>query len=349
MGYMDGGLLNQVLGDFQGAISGTWGPELQTYLLPLLMSLVTLQFGLVAVEAAIARDIPLLLVNILLGILRIGIVIALFDNGTEWGNDLLTTGIIIPQQIMHTSPDAMTPSGVFTSGLNMMQVIFHAKAEGSWLSEIVQSFEFLVAGVAVMLCWVFASIIYFSTLLEGTLLVYGGALIIAFTPLNWTFDMLISWGRALLGITIKIALVLMTLALGTTLAAQWLTELNASAPTWTSNLWNLLIAVVESIALLFFVWKVPNRISGLTAGAAAFGFGEALMELAGQRAADAVMPGSGGGGSGNGGGGSNGGRGGGSGGGQSSGGGESWGSQAAHAAAVAGKALAQKVQAMLTK
>jgi uncharacterized membrane protein YgcG len=135
-----------------------------------------------------------------------------------------------------------------------------------------------------MLCWAAASIIYLGALIEAALLVYVGPLIIAFTPLSWTFEMLLLWGRSLLGIAFKSALILMTLALGMVLANQWTAAFTASSSTFTTDIWNLLIGVVEAILFAYCVWKVPNRISGLTAGAAFIGFGEAALGMAASRA-----------------------------------------------------------------
>jgi hypothetical protein len=157
----DTGILDTVLHNFTDAISGTWGPSLSAYLMPLLLALVVLQFGMIAVEAAIARDIPLLLIHILLGIIRIGVVVAIFQHAFEWGNDIVQTGQILGDNI---SGFGLTPSGVFNNGLGIMQTIFHTKAIGSWYDQPFEKLEFFIVGVAVMFCWLCASIILISIL-----------------------------------------------------------------------------------------------------------------------------------------------------------------------------------------
>jgi P-type conjugative transfer protein TrbL len=330
----DGQLLDTVLHNFTSAISGSWGPSLSAYLLPLLLALVCLQFGMIAIEAAISRDIPLLLVHILLGIIRVGIVVAIFQHAFDWGTDITQTFQQIGQNIAGF-PTYSGPSEVFNNGAKIMQVIFHAKAMGSWYNEVIQSIEFFITGVVVMACWAVASLIYLGCLIEVALLVYAGPLIICVTPLSWTFDLLITWARSLLSIGFKVALILMTLGIGITLATQWEADLTASAGTLTTNIWNLLIAIVESAIFAFCVWKVPDRLSGLAPGAAILGFGEAVAGMAATTAGNAINAARGGGSSG--------------GGGITS---EGWASQGAQAAASAtanaAKALAQKVQAKLT-
>jgi P-type conjugative transfer protein TrbL len=337
----DGGLLDTILNNFQSAISGAWGPSLSAYLLPLLLALVTLQFGLIAMEAAIARDFPLVLMHILLGIIRVSIVVAIFQHSFDWGNAIVDTGQDIGIAIGGLAPSAMTPSGVFNTGLSMSQTIFAAKASGGWLQEIFQDIEFIICGLAVTFAWCIAALLYLGCLLEATALVYLGPLLIAFTPLSWTFDMLITWGKFLLRITFKIAIILATLAVGMALATEWVTATTANATTFTTDIWNLLVAVVESAVFVWFTWKLPNTISGLTGGAALLGFGEAVVAMGAQAAGHSVSGATGSGG------GSQASTGSAQGGALISS--EGWAGQAVQAAANAGRALAQKVQAALTK
>jgi P-type conjugative transfer protein TrbL len=338
----DNGLLNSVLTSFQGSISGAWGPTLSAYLLPLLLGLVVLQFGIIAIEAFVARDVPLLLIHILLGIIRVGIVVAIFQHAFDWGNDIVQTGQYIGTDIAGLDPTSLTPSGVFNTGLGVAHTIMQAKANGSWYNELFQDFEFLLCGMAVGAAWLIASLLYLGALLEGTLLVYAGPLVIAFTPLAWTFDLLVLWVKSLLQIAFKIALILMTLGVGMLLAADWTAATIAAGPTLTTNVWNLLIAVIQAALFAWFTWKVPNKLSGLAGGAAVLGFTEGVIAMGGQAGGQAVLHtfsgGSGVGGGANGGG-QNGAL-------VSS---EGLLPQGARAAVSAGKELAQKVQAALTK
>jgi P-type conjugative transfer protein TrbL len=340
----DGELLDNVLHDFTNTISGAWGPSLSANLLPLLMALVVLQVGIIAIEAVIARDVPLLLMHILLGVIRVAIVVAIFENAFDWGNAIVQTGQDIGAEIAGLDPTSLSPSGVFNTGLSVAQTIMQAKAHGSWYLELFQDLEFFLCGVGVGAAWLIASLLYLGALLEGTLLVYGGPLVIAFTPLSWTFDLLVLWGKSLLQIAFKVALVLMTLGVGTVLAAQWVDATKAAGLTFTTNLANLLIALVESTVFAWLTWKVPNKLSGLAGGAAVLGFTEGVIGMAGQTTGGAVSSAFS---SGSSGGGSTGAQGGGQSGAMVSS--EGWAGQAAIAAASAGKALAQKVQAALTR
>jgi len=309
----DFGTLDTLLGNFTSAISGVWGPQLFFYLQPVLMAIIVLQFGLVAAEATVERNIPLLISHTMIGLLRIGVVWSIFTYGFTWANSIVQTGQVLGSNI---SGFGLTPSGIFDNGIAVMQTIFHTKAAGTWYIELFQKLEFFAVGLFVMLAWAVASIIYLGCLIEAALLVYVGPLIIAFTPLSWTFELLLTWGRSLLGIAFKAALIVMTLAIGMVLANNCIAAFNASAATFTTDIWNLLIGVVEAMLFAYCVWKVPNRISGLAGGGAAIGFGEVVLGMAGSRAAGALRASSG---SSNSGGGGNDGSSGGGGGGGSAG------------------------------
>jgi len=270
----DFGVLDSALGNFTSTISGVWGPQLFYYLHPVLLAIIVLQFGLVAAEATVERDVPLLISHTMIGLLRIGVIWSIFTYSFTWANSIVQTGQVLGSNI---SGFGLTPSGVFDTGISVMQTIFHAKAAGSWFNEGFEKVEFFIVGLFVMLAWAAASIIYLGCLIEAALLVYIGPLIIAFTPLSWTFEMLLIWGRSLLGMAFKAALILMTLAVGMTLANTWIANFNASAGSFTTNIWNLLISVVEAILFAVAVWRLPNGVSGLAGGAAIIGFGQSVF------------------------------------------------------------------------
>ena len=121
----DSGVLDTVWIDFTNAISSSWGPYLEAYLMPLLLSLVCLQFGMIAIEATIGRDIPLVLMHILLGIIRVGIVVAIFQHATEWGGAIVQTFQQVGSNIAG-GVGVFTPSSVFDQGGKLMQAIFAA-------------------------------------------------------------------------------------------------------------------------------------------------------------------------------------------------------------------------------
>ena len=108
---VDNGFLDTVLANFTNAISGNWGPLLQVIMAKVLLAVIVLQFGLIAVDCIANHDIAQLLMNLMLGIIRIGVVYAVFINLFDWGNDVVQTDVYIGYNIPTLSPLSLTPSG----------------------------------------------------------------------------------------------------------------------------------------------------------------------------------------------------------------------------------------------
>lgn len=288
MNFNDGQLLDTILSNFTNAISGTWGPSLSGYLMPLLLALICLQFGMMAIEATISRDMPSVLTHIMLGIIRVGIAAAIFQHAFDWGQDITQTFQQIGVNVAGMDPTGTGPSEVFNYGGQLVSTIMSAKASGGWLSDIFQHIEFLLIGLAVGICWAVASLIYLGTLIEVVLLVFAAPLIICITPLSWTFDLLIIWARSILSIGFKVALILMTLGIGVVLAQNWVATTLSTSISFTTDLSPLLIPLVESAILMYVVWKVPSRLSGIVPGAAILGFGEAIGTMASSHTGNAL-------------------------------------------------------------
>lgn len=277
MTITDFGILDLVQTDFVSVISGTWGGSLNGYLMPLLLALVCLQFGMMAIEATISRDIPLVLMHVMLGIIRVGIVVAVFQHAGDWGNDIVQTFQQVGQNIGGFTP-ATGPSEVFDQGGQIAATIYQSISYGDWFWSPIQSLEYLLQVVFILAAWLVAALIYLGVLIEAALLVYAGPLVICITPLSWTFDLLILWGRTVLSVAFKVALILMTLAIGTALANGWIAAMNAS--TFLLSVINGIVMTVESVIFAYCVLKVPSRLSGMVAGAAVLGFGEAVADMA---------------------------------------------------------------------
>jgi P-type conjugative transfer protein TrbL len=223
------------------------------------------------------RNATSLIDDLAIGLIRIGVCWAVFENAATWGQALIDTGAYIGQAISTLSPYTLTPSGVLQAGLNLAGIVWQAKAAGTWISAIPQELEFFFISLVIIVCWTGAALIYFGALLEAAALVYGGPLIIAFTPLTWTADLLVRWALSVFAVAIKIAILLMTLAVGMAIAQLWIVALGDSASTFTTNLWNLMISAVESLVFVYLVMKLPALFTGLIGGSPAFGFGEAFL------------------------------------------------------------------------
>jgi P-type conjugative transfer protein TrbL len=261
----DGQLLNQTLQTFTTQIE-SWYPQLLLYSTRLLGVLVFIQFAYIAVDLAASHDATRLLDNMVTAVIRVGLVYVLLNNAVDWGHAVINTGIQIGQTVTGESPDVLTPSGVFNAGLNMVGTLWRAKAAGGWLHPV-QDVEFMFVSIGVILCWAAAALIYLGALLEGAWIVYVGPILICFSALSSTAPMLIHWATRVLAIAVKIAVLLLVLAVGMGLAQ-----------TWGQQLANNSAAILTVFGYLVF--KVPSAVTSLV-GSTAFEFGESFFGSAG--------------------------------------------------------------------
>jgi type IV secretory pathway TrbL component len=203
----------------------------------------------------------------------------LLNNAVDWGQAIINTGIQIGQAVTGQSPNVLTPSGLFNAGLSMVGTLWHAKAAAGWLHPIME-LEFLLVSIGIVLSWTAAALIYLGALLEGAWIVYVGPILICFSALSTTAPMLIQWATRVLAIAIKIAVLLLVLAVGMSLAQIWGQQLAENSTTIGTNLWWLVLSLVQSVVFAYLVYKVPGAVTSLV-GSTAFDFGESFLGSAG--------------------------------------------------------------------
>jgi len=274
----DGLLLNNTLQTLTTQIQA-WYPQLLVYATRLLGVLTFLQFAYIAVDLAASHDATRLLDNMVAAVIRVGLVYVLLNNAVDWGQAIINTGIQIGQAVTGQSPNVLTPSGVFNAGLRMVGTLWQAKASAGWLHPIME-LEFLLVSIGIVLSWTAAALIYLGALLEGAWIVYVGPILICFSALSSTAPMLIQWATRVLAIAIKIAVLLLVLAVGMGLAQAWGEQLAANSTTIGTNLWWLVLSLVQSVVFAYLVYKVPSAVTSLV-GSTAFDFGESFLASAG--------------------------------------------------------------------
>ena len=274
----DGLLLNNILQTLTTQIQA-WYPQLLVYATRLLGVLTILQFAYIAVDLAASHDATRLLDNMVVAVIRVGLVYVLVNNAADWGQAVINTGIQIGQAVTGQSPNVLTPSGVFQAGLNMVGTLWHAKAAGGWLHPF-QEIEFMLVTIGIVLAWAATSFIYLGALLEGAWIVYTGPILICFSALSSTAPMLIRWATRVLAIAVKIAVLLLVLAVGMGLAQTWGQQLANNASSISTDFWLSIQSLVESILFCYLVYKVPGAVTSLV-GSTAFEFGESFLGSAG--------------------------------------------------------------------
>ena len=270
----DGFLLNNILQTLTTQIQA-WYPQLLLYSTRLLAVLTLIQFAYIGVDLVASHDATRLLDNMTAAVIRLSLVYVLLNNAADWGMAIINTGIDIGQAVTGQSPGVLTPSGVFQAGLNMVGTLWQAKAAGGWLHPV-QDFELMFLSLGVVLAWAGAALIYLGALLEGAWIVYSGPILICFAALSSTAPMLIQWATRVLAIALKIAVLLLVLAVGMGLAQGWGQQLADNSSKIVTNGWLPVQTLVESILFCYLVYKVPGAVTSLV-GSTAFGFGESFL------------------------------------------------------------------------
>lgn len=272
---MDNGLLDATLQQFSAQIQAAWGPQLLVFMVNILQAVTFLQFVVILAQTAMSRDFSHLFDDLAVGGIRVGIIWLIFTNSNLWGQAVIDTGKAIGQAIALGAPGTLTPSGVLNQGLTLAQIVWAAKGDGTWLHPV-QDLEFFIAWIMIVLSWLVAALILFEVELEAAVLVYGGPILIAFSPFHWTGELIVHWAKGVFAIALKIAVILGLLAIGMGIAQIWAQQVANVSTAMTTNLWDLAEAIVMSLVFMYVLWKVPHMFTSLIGGSPAFQFGSAF-------------------------------------------------------------------------
>jgi P-type conjugative transfer protein TrbL len=276
----DQNILNNLLNTLAGAFQ-TYEPQLLIIGVALLSVLVFIQFFYIAVDVAVNHDLPHMLDTLAIALIKLGIVYVIMNHVYGWGNAIINTGIQIGQQVSGQSPNVLTPSGIWQLGLNLVGILYSAKAAGGFLHPVMD-IEFFVTAAAVALAWLFAALLYLLLLLEATVALVLGPIFVALGGLESTGEALAAWAKTLVAIALGIIALLLAVAAGLVLVQGWATQLQAVKATLTTDSTWLILAVAESIAFFYIVKHIASmsqsmigRSAGALAGAVLGGIGAA--------------------------------------------------------------------------
>ena len=116
--------LNNSLNDFLLAIQGTWSSTIQIYGVKILLMLLVISLGINWIYAISQRDAGRLLDSTVYSLVSAGVLYTIFLNAQTFGAAVLNTFIQIGQATSGLSPEALTPSGIVQSGLNLALIFW---------------------------------------------------------------------------------------------------------------------------------------------------------------------------------------------------------------------------------
>lgn len=274
--------LDNALANFLSAIQIAWADTIQLYGARILLMLVILALGINWLYAFSQRDIGRWLDSTVHSLISSGILYVIFLHANYWAAAILLTFEQIAQAITGLSPASLTPSGIIVSGITTCILFWKAAAHAMWMLAPMSAVEAFVCGIAVMLSFTGAAIIYLITIVEVWAVIIGGMLLLAFASLPWTAAILPLWALSVLRYSMKIFMLLAVLALGLTLAVGWATDMAANSGSISSNISLMLQAIVESLLFVACVYFLPTAVSNLVAGGqgSVMAVGEAMLGAA---------------------------------------------------------------------
>jgi P-type conjugative transfer protein TrbL len=314
--------LNNALTDFETTIEGVWAPVLQAQGIQILLAVGAIAFAVYAIQLLATHDLPTFILGFAYTIVSLSVLHAVFLYSQDLATDLLSGFQALGQQVSGLSPATLTPSGVLTQGIQLVQILWASAGNASWFKAPTVAIETMICVVVMVFAFAAASIIYLLALVEVWALIIGGSLLLAFAPLPWTWNIFPGWGLRVLGACVKTFFLIAVLAFGLNEAAGWTTGMASTSSGLATNASLMMQAVTESLLFVALVYYIPGIMASLVTGGAGTAITAGETILAGMVAEGAS---------------------------QAAGGGKALGGAAANAAADGAAKALKKVHAMLMR
>ena len=286
--------LNNALNDFETTIQGVWAPVLQAQGIQILLAVGAIAFAVYAIQLLATHDLPTFILGFAYTIVSLSVLHAVFLYSQDLATDMLTGFQALGQQVSGLSPTTLTPSGVLTQGIHLVQILWAAAGNASWFKAPTVAIETMICVIVMVFAFAVASIIYLLALVEVWALIIGGSLLLAFAPLPWTWNIFPGWGLRVLGACVKTFFLIAVLALGLNEAAGWTTGMASTSSGLATNASLMMQAVTESLLFVALVYYIPRIMASLVIGGAGTAITAGETILAGMVAEGASQAASGG-------------------------------------------------------
>jgi hypothetical protein len=186
------------------------------------------------------------------------------DNVFLWGNALPDMGQIIGTNISGQSPLAMTPSGFYDLGLQIIYIMDDARTVAAWFTHPLETVFFMGITILTYLTWIAASIIYLWLLIETKFYVAIGPITICFASFEHTWIVLEYWLVSLLQVGIRLLTALLILAIDITLAHAWTATLAAAGYSINRDAISFgMVQLLDAIIVFYALWTLPSRAANI--------------------------------------------------------------------------------------
>ncbi len=124
--------LNNALSDFENTIQGVWAPVLQAQGIQILLAVGAIAFAVYAIQLLATHDLPTFILGFAYTIVSLSVLHAVFLYSQDLATDMLNGFQALGQQVSGLSPTTLTPSGVLTQGIHLVQILWAAAGNASW-------------------------------------------------------------------------------------------------------------------------------------------------------------------------------------------------------------------------
>jgi hypothetical protein len=270
------GFLNTVLASFTGILAG-WQNDILTYGLRIASGIAVLGGCMSAVRAASKGTWGGWVFEIMFGFFKLALVVAVMGNIFVWGQGIIDMGSQLASLISGQSPATITPTGIYSWGLEIAATLANIGTTSWWPSDwITNLITTILCNVIIPVIWFSAAAILLMVQLQAAFCLALGPIVVAFSAMEISFKILVDWIWGLVGLALKIVAVVLVLTEGVQLARTWIVNLASSGGTLGITSDDGLM-LVSSLLLFYCVWKLPNIIQGMVGGSASLGLGEAVM------------------------------------------------------------------------
>jgi len=254
-------ILDGLLATFTAAVHGYYGPLLG-YAAAILSGMAVLGLGIAWAKSD--WTLSTVLYRTLWSVIEIGFVFAIMEHITDWGNAVIDTERFIGSAV---SGIALTPSGLYSMGLDLITTIDRARGWGLWLISVATLSDLVWWGMcwAIQIIWLIAALVYTWTLIECLIIVFVGApLILPWSATEYTAGIKYSWGGRLLHVGVKLATLFMMLAIVKSITLQWGTYISSLGFIFNLHFYYYLgMTLSQGLAMLVLIWWAPNAVASM--------------------------------------------------------------------------------------
>ena len=271
--------IGSVTQEYKNAADLAWSVVLP-FARSLFYILATIQITWAAIMLALEKsDLQGWVVGIVRQIFFIGLGLAILENAKEWMWAIFKS---FAQLGTAVSPRALQPGDIFGKGIDMAIKL----STTSIGFDIPLGIALLIASVIVAIVFSFMAVTLLIALIEGTIAVVLGQILLGFAGSKWTIGYTEKYIGMIVNVGLKVFTTYFMAGIAMTIVDRWI-----AATSSYDNMGPVSELIGGSIILTVLVWGIPRFVSLVIGGAPSLGFTDAAGVVAGMATAVGTVAG----------------------------------------------------------